>query len=598
MKTGKQFGVIASSVMLAALLLSQSGGISAATSPNNSDLFFIRHIISTGYVAPSSMYPADIDGDGDVDVCSAALMHNEINWWENDGNGSFTGHTIHGSYWHPTSVYATDLDADGDTDVLAAGDGSFAFGGEVTWWQNDGNEQFTQQTIDANFPGAASVYATDVDGDGDKDVLAAGGETNQIAWWENDGDEHFSKHIVDDNYEAASFVLAADLDGDDDVDVLGSSFVAGQIAWWENNGEEVFLKHTIDAAFAGVSRLHAADVDSDGDVDVLGTASIDDAITWWENDGDGTLVRHDIDDAYNGATSVYAVDLDQDGDMDVLGAARDAGEITWWENDGHQAWTEHTVDRNFAGAVAVHASDVNGDGGLNVLGATFSGETIAWWSQGVGRVFLPCLVHNFPPMPPPPPELYAISNPDGDSIYTVDWSAAASATSYTLEQDDNLAFSSPAVAYSGPDTSTAIHVGAVGTYYYRVSASNEHGTSDWSNVQSVVVSHLATFIEPGHYTGVNPTVSFDVTTDQQVCSFAIRVPFMDDICALSFSGCAPIENRRFEFVAIDPWTNQYENKITGYFDTLTHATGTYSVHWCGTWLIFDPSEGSWSASKQ
>ena len=44
---------------------------------------------------------------------------------------------------------------------------------EITWWENDGNENFTEHTIDDDFDGAYDVYATDLDSDGDVDILGA-----------------------------------------------------------------------------------------------------------------------------------------------------------------------------------------------------------------------------------------------------------------------------------------------------------------------------------------------------------------------------------------------------------------------------------------
>jgi hypothetical protein len=67
-------------------------------------------------------------------------------------------------------VYATDLDNDGDADVLSASAGD----NKIAWYPNDGAGNFgVQQIISTNTIGAYSVYATDLDGDGDTDVLSA-----------------------------------------------------------------------------------------------------------------------------------------------------------------------------------------------------------------------------------------------------------------------------------------------------------------------------------------------------------------------------------------------------------------------------------------
>ena len=66
-------------------------------------------------------------------------------------------------------------------DVLSA---SFA-DNKIAWYENDGNENFTPHTITTSAYGTVSVYAVDVDGDGDVDVLSASVTDDKIAWYEN-----------------------------------------------------------------------------------------------------------------------------------------------------------------------------------------------------------------------------------------------------------------------------------------------------------------------------------------------------------------------------------------------------------------------------
>ena len=40
------------------------------------------------------------------------------------------------------------------------------------------------------------MFAADVDGDGDMDVLSASYNDDKIAWYENDGSQNFTAHII------------------------------------------------------------------------------------------------------------------------------------------------------------------------------------------------------------------------------------------------------------------------------------------------------------------------------------------------------------------------------------------------------------------
>ena len=55
-----------------------------------------------------------------------------------------------------------------------------------------------QQVISTAADGAHSVFAADVDGDGDTDVLSASALDDKIAWYENDGDSppSFTERII------------------------------------------------------------------------------------------------------------------------------------------------------------------------------------------------------------------------------------------------------------------------------------------------------------------------------------------------------------------------------------------------------------------
>ena len=57
--------------------------------------------------------------------------------------------------------------------------------------------------------------------------------------------------------------------------------------------------------------------------------------------------------------------------------------------------------------------------------------------------------------------------------YLVDWSDVTGAASYWVEEDDNAAFSSPTVRYSGVDSQFQVSAQGTGLWYYRVRAINE-----------------------------------------------------------------------------------------------------------------------------
>ncbi len=328
---------------------------------------------------PTSVYAADLDNDGDMDILSASSGDDKIAWYENEGSGNFSNQQIITTAANgASSVYAADLDNDGDTDVLSASVND----DKIAWYENDGSGNFgTQQIITTDTNHATSVYAADLDNDGDMDVLSASRYDYNIAWYENDESGNFGNQqiITTDAIEAQS-VYAADLDNDGDMDVLSAS--SSKISWYENDGSGNFgTQQIITTATDGA---YAADLDNDGDMDVLSTSFDDSKIAWYENDGSGNFGNQQIITTnVDGATSVYAADLDNDGDMDVLSASCcNSDKIAWYENEGSGNFgTQQIITTDVHVAVCVYAADLDNDGDIDVLSASQYAGKIAWYEN-------------------------------------------------------------------------------------------------------------------------------------------------------------------------------------------------------------------------
>ncbi len=105
-----------------------------------------------------------------------------------------------------------------------------------------GNAQdcWTEGVISTSADRANSVFAADVDGDGDLDALSASSFDDKIAWYENlagDGSS-WSTHVISTSADGAWSVFAADVDGDGDLDALSASTNDDKVAWYENLGDD------------------------------------------------------------------------------------------------------------------------------------------------------------------------------------------------------------------------------------------------------------------------------------------------------------------------------------------------------------------------
>ncbi|MEX0609551.1 MAG: FG-GAP-like repeat-containing protein [Balneolaceae bacterium] len=325
--------------------------------------------VSYSEVGSFHVHAGDLDGDGDFDLVAASTIDDKIFWYENNGavNPTFSEHIVSSAVDGALSVYAADVDGDGDLDMLSA---SF-IDNKIAWYENDGanNPAFAGHIVSSTANGAISVYAADVDGDGDLDLMSASFSDNKIAWYENDGndDPSFTEYVVSNTANGARSVYASDVDGDGDLDLMSASFNDNKIAWYENDGavNPTFTEHVVNSTANGAVSVYAKDMDGDGDIDLLSASGH--SISWYENDGtaDPAFTEHIVNDATPWATgNIYAEDINGDGNADIL-TGWGSIEIDWVESSG--SLTPHYTINTFQEGDIVYPVDVNGDGNLDLL---------------------------------------------------------------------------------------------------------------------------------------------------------------------------------------------------------------------------------------
>ena len=319
---------------------------------NLSAVYWIEHIDGQGTFGPKqnigtgneskSLFAIDIDGDGDIDVVSCD-GDDKVVWYKNiDGLGNFSSENIISTDINGAGrIFAIDIDGDNDIDIVSTSE----FDDRIIWYENlDGEGSFSAEKIVAENISSSSIFVIDVDGDMDNDIVSTGG-FNKIAWFENlDGQGNFSiEHIIATTVESPMSTYASDMDNDGDIDVLSASSLDGKVNWYENlDGQGDFgIEQTVFTDVnifvpGGTMTVAAHDLDWDGDKDILYSNTT--KIYYFENiDGLGTfssvkLVSNDP------SRQVIADDMDVDGNMDVLYSYMSIsfveGEIGWHRNLG------------------------------------------------------------------------------------------------------------------------------------------------------------------------------------------------------------------------------------------------------------------------
>ncbi len=388
MKTSRTFHLPALRRRATVLLVWCALGSSAAAYQ-----FEPQKVINDDLVRVLCVKAADLDGDGDPDALFGSQNDHTLAWCENtDGAGGFSPLNIITDDGNvATATAARDVDLDGDVDVLVVW---MKDESRIAWHENvDGLGSFPVEHVihDYGFDGGGiELYVEDLDADGDPDVASTSGITateGDVLWSANvDGfGGAWSTQVVSTDVQQGRSVYAGDLDGDGDPDLISASLIDDKVAWYENTdgsgsfGAQQVMSTSINGAFG----VHAADLDGDLDLDVAYVAFVGDEVGWFENtDGAGDFgVQHVISAAVNGAKSVFAADLDQDGDNDLVLGNDHADNILWFESaDGAGAFLDpKTITTNIDGTSEVVPVDFDGDGNTDVLSGSHQDCKVAWY---------------------------------------------------------------------------------------------------------------------------------------------------------------------------------------------------------------------------
>lgn len=229
----------------------------------------------------------DYDGDGDMDVVASNLGGGFIYWYQNNGSEVFTQVTVNTSYPQPYEVRALDHDNDGDMDVLSACYSNLQQVGKLVLHRNMGNGTYQAYEIDQSAPGITSCFWVDLDGDGDQDIVATMGDQDRINWYESSGGAFpaYTEQVLAYGVRYATYVVATDLDGDGDVDVVASALDDRSTDWYENDGAQVFTRHLLARNVPNAQFVGTGDIDGDGTPEIYASCAETEAVHLYHRTG-------------------------------------------------------------------------------------------------------------------------------------------------------------------------------------------------------------------------------------------------------------------------------------------------------------------------
>jgi len=410
--------VIAHGIGLDEIVMFENNG---ATPP-----VFTRHVLTTESDNPLNVTPADLDGDGDLDLAAASFQDDTIGWYQSElpaveisaslpVQSLLTGNA-------PVAVEAGDLDRDGRVDlVVASRDDAL-----VSWYRNLGAPargeavSFIELPISTDFRGPRDLALADLNRDGLLDVVSASLNDDAVVWHRNLGGSPlaFSTSQIGASVNDARSVAVADMDRDGDLDVVAASVASNLIVLLENDGALTpsFSTRTIATGIQRPLEVQIADLNRDGAPDVVVAARDETQLMLLVSDGGATpaFTTQSAPGTVADAKDVRVLDYDRDGDLDLLSGSSVTNAITLHRCDDAAtlSYTLETLATGPAGLKSLDAFDFDHDGDDDILASGADSGDVLWLERQDDGSLAPTTV--FAGLAKPADVLFA--DVDGDSV--------------------------------------------------------------------------------------------------------------------------------------------------------------------------------------
>ncbi len=279
---------------------------------------------------PTAARTADVDLDGDLDICAIAsdgMLIPRLYVLLNDGAADFIPSNSFLIAGHARQLRIADLNGDGAPDAVTVNHGS----SNISILMGDGIGGFLPQSVHLAGQVPADVAIGDINLDGVIDIVIANAFSRDISFLINDGMGGFpaestytiellprpgSKFVSD-----PSAMTIHDFNGDGVNDLV----VAHGGPIWElflGDGSGQLLEPISISAPAGMVDVISSDLDQDGDLDLMFTQPLDRTMAVWLNDGNANFTLAQEIPTLIEPWDIAVADLDLDGDFDAAVAHR------------------------------------------------------------------------------------------------------------------------------------------------------------------------------------------------------------------------------------------------------------------------------------
>jgi len=237
--------------------------------------------------------------------------------------------------------------------------------------------------------GSRSIFLSDLDNDGDLDIVTANAFADSISILKNTGNGIFETHIDFSVGDMPISVCAADLNNDGIKDIVTANYLSNSVSVLFGNGACSYQDQKCYTVGNGPISVEIADINNDGLNDIITANAASDSITILQGVGNNNFgLRKDMQ-AGDYARSVTIADFDSNGFLDICTANAYSGTISIFFN--YNGVIGGRTDY-LAGSLPIYvvSCDINDDGLVELVSVDGLENTVSIWSNdGLGRLGTP-----------------------------------------------------------------------------------------------------------------------------------------------------------------------------------------------------------------
>lgn len=209
---------------------------------------FTRLPIHVVPVVDVALAVVDLDGDADIDIISSTVQiggDRHLAWYENFGGAAYGQHVfdVMQGTEGVSDVFVADVNDDGllDITVVKTDDNS------IWSYEDVGGNSYIPNIVTSTFNVSPQrVWVTDLDNDTYEDIVAVGGNggVGEVSYWENDGDENFTYRNIEATAGNRQGLFVVDIDQDTVDDLFVTSAFPSELVWFDNLGTGTAVGNT------------------------------------------------------------------------------------------------------------------------------------------------------------------------------------------------------------------------------------------------------------------------------------------------------------------------------------------------------------------